>query len=798
MKVSLNWLKDYVNFPEDPRTFCEAMTMSGTKAEGYEDLSERMEGILVGRVNEIVRHPDSDHMFVCQIDVGGERPLQIVTGAQNVHKGDLVPVCTDGSRLPGGKVIRTGKLRGVLSEGMLCSIAELGMTKHDYPDAPEDGIFLLNEFEGKFVPGDDMRDVLGLRDVLVEFELTFNRPDCLAYRAIAKEAAATFHTPLRCREPQVRGAGDGDDVSKHISVEVRNPALCPRYTARVVKNVKIGPSPLWMRERLRNAGIRPINNIVDITNYVLVEFGQPMHAFDARYIQSRRIVVRNAEEGETITTLDGVERKLSPEMLCIADGDKPVALAGVMGGLNSEILDDTDTVVFESANFARESIRKTSRAVGLRTESSAKFEKGLPPCNTVPAVQRACELVEELGCGEVVDGLIDLCSVSVEPQTISFDWKRVNGLLGTDLTAQEMADLLRPLDILWDGNGSLTVPADRMDLINDADIAEEVGRLYGFDNIPATSFRGEATEGGENPSQRFRSSVNRIMTGLGFDEVMTYSFVSPKDSDRIRLPADSPLRRQLTIRNPLGEDTSVMRTHALPSMLDVIAHNVSHRVREGKLFEVQTLYYPAEELSREERMLCFAFFGDKTGDFYDLKGYAEALLSGLGVPSPSFRADPDVPYFHPGRCAGVFCGETRLGTIGQVHPAVCETFETGSPVFAALLSLKEMAACAESKKKFVPLPVFQSMERDLAVLCDADMEAGTLCALIRSYGPRSLSDAFVFDVYQGKGVEEGRKSLAVRLVFRMPDRTMTDEEADNAVRRILLRLEEENGIKLRS
>lgn len=795
MKVSLNWLKDYVRIPDDPKTFCDAMTMSGTKVEGYEDLSERMHGILVGRVDAIERHPDSDHMFVCQVDVGGEKKLQIVTGAQNVHAGDLVPVCTDGSLLPDGKVIKTGKLRGVLSEGMLCSIQELGMTIHDFPYAAEDGIFLLQE---DCKPGDDIRDVLGLRDVLVEFELTFNRPDCLAYLGIAREASATFHTPLTVREPVVRGTGDGDSIDRHLSVEVRNPALCPRYTARVVKNVKIGPSPLWMRIKLRNAGIRPINNIVDITNYILVEYGQPMHAFDARFIRSGTIVVRNAAEGETITTLDGVERKLSPDMLCIADGDRPVALAGVMGGLNSEILPDTETVIFESANFARESIRKTSRAVNLRTESSAKFEKGLPVCNTLPAVQRACELVELLECGDVVDGVIDVCSVPVGERAVPFDWKRVNELLGTSLSADEMAELLAPLGMRRDGADSLIVPPERMDIVNTADIAEEVVRLYGFDNIEPTAFRGEATEGGENDEQKFRSGINRVMTGLGFDEVITYSFVSPKDSDRIRLPGDSPLRKQLTIRNPLGEDTSVMRTHALPSMLDVIAHNVAHRVKSGRFFEIETLYFPEEKLSREVRMLCFAFFGEENGGFYDLKGYAEGLLHALSVDGECYVAQPDDPSFHPGRCAEIRCGETVIGTIGQVHPAVCETFEIGMPVFAGMLSVENMFACRNTQKKYVPLPVFQSMERDLALLCDADLEAGTLCGLIRSYGPKSLKDAYVFDVYQGKGVADGKKSLAVRLTFCLPDKTMTDEEADAAVARILRRLETENGIVLRS
>lgn len=793
MKVSLNWLKDYVNLPYSAHDFSEAMTMSGTKVEGYEILEEKLHGIVVGKLLSVVPHPDSDHMVVCQVEVGGERPLQIVTGAQNVAEGDLVPVCTNGSLLPDGKTIKTGKLRGVLSEGMLCSLSELGLTTHDFPYAIEDGIFILQE---DCKPGDDIRDVLGMRDTIVEFELTFNRPDCLSYLGIAREAAATFHQTLDIKEPVVKGVSDGDSIHNYVSVEIKNPALCPRYTARVVKNVKIEPSPLWMRTKLRNAGVRPINNIVDITNYVMLEYGQPMHAFDASYIGSKRIVVRNAEAGESITTLDGNERALTADMLCIADGDKPVALAGVMGGLNSEILDTTTTVIFESANFARENIRKTSRAVNLRTESSAKFEKGLPPCNTLPAIQRACELVELLGAGEVVEGIIDINHADIAPRTVAFDYKRVNELLGTSLAVEEMAELLRPLDLIWDGKESLTVSPYRGDIINTADIAEEVVRLYGFDKIEATAFKGAATEGGENDAQKFRSLIDRTMTGLGFNEIYTYSFVSPKELDQIRISADSPIRDQLTILNPLGEDTSVMRTHALPSMLRVIAHNMAHRVKAAQFYENATLYYKEGDMSREEKTLCFAFYGD--GDFYDLKGYANVLLDTLNVRGYTYASNAEVPYFHPGRCADVYKGEIKLGTIGQVHPAVCDAFDLDAPVYVALLDNAPVYASVEPEKKYKPLPVYQAMERDLALLCDDKLEAGTLCSLIRSYAGKSLVDAFVFDVYKGKGIAEGKKSVAVRLVFRQNDRTMTDEEADNGVRKVLKKLDSEHGITLRA
>ena len=793
MKVSLNWLKDYVNLPCSAHDFSEAMTMSGTKVEGYEVLEEKLHGIVVGKLLSVVPHPDSDHMVVCQVEVGGERPLQIVTGAQNVKEGDLVPVCTNGSLLPDGKTIKTGKLRGVLSEGMLCSLGELGLTTHDFPYAIEDGIFILQE---ECKPGDDIRDVLGMRDTIVEFELTFNRPDCLSYLGIAREAAATFHQPLNIQEPVVKGAGDGDNVVNYISVEIRNPVLCPRYTARAVKNVKIAPSPLWLRTKLRNAGIRPINNIVDITNYVMLEYGQPMHAFDANYIGSKKIVVRNAAEGEIITTLDGVDRKLTSDMLCIADGEKPVALAGVMGGLNSEILDSTTTVIFESANFARENIRKTSRAVNLRTESSAKFEKGLPPCNTLPAVQRACELVELLGAGEVVDGIIDINHADVDSRKVYFDWKRVNQLLGTSLTVEEMADLLRPLDLIWDGEDSLIVSPYRGDIITTADIAEEVVRLYGFDKIQATQFTGIATEGGENASQKFRTLIDRTMTGLGFNEIYTYSFVSPAELDQIRIPAESPLRDQLTILNPLGEDTSVMRTHPLPSMLRVVAHNVAHRVKAAQFYENATLYFKDGDMSREEKTLCFAFYG--YGDFYELKANANALLDTLQIKGYTYASNTEDPSFHPGRCADIYCGDVKLGTIGQVHPAVCGNFDIDAPVYAALLSDEAMYSCVAEEKKYVPLPVYQAMERDLALLCDDDLEAGTLCGMIRSFAGKSLVDTYVFDVYKGKGIAEGKKSVAVRLVFRLNDRTMTDEEADSGVRKVLKKLGSEAGITLRN
>ena len=793
MEVSLNWLKDYVNVPDDIKTFCDEMTMTGTKVEGYKVLGSDIEKVVVGKIMSTEAHPDSDHLIICQIDVGDGEIRQIVTGAQNVKAGDIVPVCLDGAKLPGGKTIKSGKLRGVVSQGMLCSLSELGLTVNDFPYAIEDGIFLLEE---ECNLGDDIRDVCKLNDTIVEFELTFNRPDCLSYIGIAREAAATFGAETRLPEPKVTETA-GEKVTDYIKVNVLNNELCPRYTARVIKNVKIGPSPLWLRAKLRAAGVRPINNIVDITNFVMLEYGQPMHAFDYEYIKSREINVRNANEGEEIVTLDGITRKLSPEMLVIADGSRAVALAGVMGGENSEILDTTTTVVFESANFARESIRKTSKAVGLRTESSAKFEKGLPAVNTLPAVDRAAELVTLLGCGEVVEGIIDINNADVSERVVAYDRARVNALLGTDISDDEMDKILASVELISDGKGGLIVPPYRSDIINTADIAEEVVRLYGFDNIEPTMFKGAADLGGRTPHEAFRYRIDDCMAGLGYCETCTYSFVSPKTLDKINLPADSKLRDFIRLINPLGEDTSVMRTHPLPSMLEVLERNVNRKVEKCRMFEIMTLYFRDGDLSDEKKSLCFAFTPD-CGGFYQLKADAEALFTRLNICKREYVAVDSDPSFHPGRCAQVLVNGKVIGTIGEVHPLVCENYDLPRGVCAAIISTEALYDSVKNERGYIPLPVYPAMERDLALICDKDHEVGKLLADIRSYAGKSLEDAFVFDVYRGKGVEEGKKSVAVRLVFRLADKTMTDEEADAGVKKILKKLDKEQGIVLRS
>ncbi len=793
MEVSLNWLKDYVNIPEDIKTFCDGMTMTGTKVEGYNVLGSDISNVVVGKILSTEPHPDSDHLIICQIDVGKEDKLQIVTGAQNVKAGDIVPVCLDGAHLPGGKVIKTGKLRGVVSQGMLCSLGELGLTVNDFPYAVEDGIFLLEE---ECALGDDIRDVCKINDTIVEFELTFNRPDCLSYIGIAREAAATFGEKAKIPAPVVKENG-GEKASDYIKVNVHNTELCPRYTARVVKNVKIGPSPLWLRAKLRAAGVRPINNIVDITNFVMLEYGQPMHAFDYEYIKSREINVRNAVEGEEIVTLDGVTRKLSPEMLVIADGSRAVALAGVMGGENSEITDATTTVVFESANFARENIRKTSKAVGLRTDSSAKFEKGLPACNTLPAVDRAAELVELLCCGDVVEGIIDINNADISERLVAYDRARINALLGTNISDEEMDKLLESVELISDGKGNLIVPPYRSDIINTADIAEEVVRLYGFDNIQPTMFRGAADLGGRTPFEAFRYRINDAMAGLGYCESCTYSFVSPRSLDKINIPEDSKLRDFIRLINPLGEDTSVMRTHPLPSMLEVLARNVNRKVDKCRMFEIMTLYFRDGELSNEKKTLCYAFTSD-CGGFYDLKSDTEVLFTRLNISARTYVAVSDDPSFHPGRCADVKVRDLTVGRIGEVHPLVCENYDLPRGVCAAMIYTEALYESVNNERGYIPLPVYPAMERDLALICDKSQEVGKLLADIRSYAGKSLESANVFDVYCGKGIEEGKKSVAVRLVFRLADKTLTDEEADQGVKKILKKLEKEQGIILRS
>ena len=792
MKLSREWLGEYTTIGAPDKEYCDAMTMSGSKVEGWEVTGSEISRVVVGRVLSMERHTNSDHMWVCKIDVGGERELQIVTGAQNVNIGDLVPVALDGSTLPGGKEIRTGKLRGELSEGMLCSLGELGLEQRDFPYAIEDGIFILEE---DCLPGDDIREVCGLNDSVVEFEITNNRPDCLSVRGLARESACTFHTPLTFAEPTVT-AGHGD-IHEKLSVEIKDAELCPRYTARMVKNIKIAPSPKWMRRRLRASGVRPINNIVDITNYVMLEYGQPMHAFDYACLHDGKIIVRRAEEGESLRTLDGNDHALTPGMLVIADPEGPVALAGVMGGANSEITDETTTIVFESANFLGHSIRKTAIALGMRTDASGRFEKGLDLFATVPAVDRACELVEMLGAGEVFDGTIDVLAKEPETTFIELDDKRINALLGTDIPREFMADTLTSLGFELNGN-TLTVPSWRGDCTMLADIAEECARFWGYDKIEATDIRGAATQGGYSEKTLFVRKLGTACRAMGYTEVMTYSFVSPSSLDKIKVPADSPLRDNYRILNPLGEDTSVMRTTALPSMLGVLSTNLSRRNMEAKLYEMATVYkkQPGKVLADERTVLTLGAYGGDV-DFFALKGAVEALLCAARTPDVRFTADTETAAFHPGRCAAVWSGDTRLGTLGQIHPDVCAAYGLDGATYCAEIDVVLLHDLEGAEPIYTPLPRFPAITRDIAVVCDAAVPVGELTECIRKAEKNVLRGVKLFDVYTGVGIPEGKKSVAFSLTLRSDDGTLTDDHAEEAVHAVLDALRENFGAVIR-
>ena len=792
MKLSREWLGEYTTIGAPDKEYCDAMTMSGSKVEGWEVTGSEISRVVVGRVISMERHTNSDHMWVCKIDVGGERELQIVTGAQNVNIGDLVPVALDGSTLPGGKEIRTGKLRGELSEGMLCSLGELGLEQRDFPYAIEDGIFILEE---DCVPGDDIREVCGLNDSVVEFEITNNRPDCLSVRGLARESACTFHTPLTFAEPTVT-AGHGD-IHEKLSVEIKDAELCPRYTARMVKNIKIAPSPKWMRRRLRASGVRPINNIVDITNYVMLEYGQPMHAFDYACLHDGKIIVRRAEEGESLRTLDGNDHALTPGMLVIADPEGPVALAGVMGGANSEITDETTTIVFESANFLGHSIRKTAIALGMRTDASGRFEKGLDLFATVPAVDRACELVEMLGAGEVFDGTIDVLAKEPETTFIELDDKRINALLGTDIPREFMTDTLTSLGFELNGN-TLTVPSWRGDCTMLADIAEECARFWGYDKIEATDIRGAATQGGYSEKTLFVRKLGTACRAMGYTEVVTYSFVSPSSLDKIKVPADSPLRDNYRILNPLGEDTSVMRTTALPSMLGVLSTNLSRRNMEAKLYEMATVYkkQPGKVLADERTVLTLGAYGGDV-DFFALKGAVEALLCAARTPDVRFTADTETAAFHPGRCAAVWSGDTRLGTLGQIHPDVCAAYGLDGATYCAEIDVVLLHDLEGAEPVYTPLPRFPAITRDIAVVCDAAVPVGELTECIRKAEKNVLRGVKLFDVYTGVGIPEGKKSVAFSLTLRSDDGTLTDDHAEEAVRAVLDALRENFGAVIR-
>ncbi len=794
MKLNRKWLhEDFVDLSHiSDKEFVETMTVAGQKVETYERLDREIKNVVVGKVISITRHENSDHMWVCMVDVGQEEPVQIVTGAQNVKVGDLVPAALHNSWLPGGVHITKGKLRGVKSNGMLCGLQELGLTLGDFPYAIEDGIFIIEE---DCRVGDDINTVIGNDDTVVDFEITNNRPDCYSVIGLAREAAAAFNIPMRHHTPVVHGS-DAGSIFEKLDVEVPADTLCSRYTARMVTNVRIGPSPRWLRQRLRANGVRPINNIVDITNYVMLEYGQPMHAFDYRYVGSGKIIVREAAEGETLTTLDGNLRQLKPGMLVIADEGKPIGLAGIMGGENSEIKEDTTTVVFESANFNGTSIRQTALALGMRTEASGKFEKNLDPMLTVPAVERACELVEMLGAGDVMDGILDIVHYIPQPRTIELEPEKINRLLGTQISEADMAAYLRRLEIPVEGR-TIHVPSFRPDLNLMADIAEEVARLYGYNEIPVTAFR-TSTQGGYSPEMLLETRAGQQCRAMGYSEIITYSFVSPAVFDQIRLPADSPLRNALRIHNPLGEDTSIMRTTALPSMLEILARNNACHNKSAKLYEIAKVYLPAagQPLPREPKMLVLGTYGAGES-FFSLKGELEAIFTALRIRKAVYSAVTDHPSYHPGRCAKITVDGVELGFLGQIHQLTAENYGIDGEVYCAEINFTDLITLRLPEATYTPLPKYPGVSRDIAITCDEALTVAEAEETITVAGGKLLRSVKLFDIYRGSGITPGRKSMAFSLELRSDDRTLTDAESDAAMERIVAALREKCGAELR-
>ena len=797
MNLSMKWLSDYVTLNTTVKDFCAAMTMSGSKVEVATEEGSEIKNVVVGKLLSVVPHENSDHLVVCQVDVGQEQPIQIVTGAPNVKAGDIVPVALCGAELPNGVKIKKGKLRGVESNGMLCSLGELGLTVHDFPYAIADGIFLIQE---DCQIGQDIHEAIGLNDTSVEFEITSNRPDCLSVTGLAREAAATYHVPLNLKKPTFQGI-DGN-IQDALQVEIQNKEKCPRYAAGIVKNVKIAPSPRWMRERLRASGVRPINNLVDITNYVMLEYGQPMHAFDLRYVKDGKIVVRNAAEGETITTLDGVTRTLSPEMLVIADAEKPIAVAGVMGGEYSGIMEDTNTVVFESAYFEPVQVRRTAKKGGMRTEASARYEKGLDPEGCLRTLERAFELVELLGAGEPVRTHIDLNYNEKQRNRIPFDPEWINKFLGTDISREEMCDTMKMLEIEVDGDTCIS-PSFRIDLERPADLAEEVARIYGYNNIPSTVIKGVANAS-LTPKQKFRRTLENATVAVGCYGILTYSFISPKYFDKIALPADSSLRKTVVISNPLGEDTSVMRTTTLPSMLETLSLNYKNRNAAVALYEIGKEYLPTapDKLPEEPDRLTIGMYGDDA-DFFTLKGMVETILETAGLHDCTYKAcGTDAPFgeicaLHPGRSAVIYAGETPIGYLGEVHPTVQKNYDIGTRTYVAKLLIDEMQPLAQTEITYQPLPKFPAITRDLSLVCADEVPVGDLQAAMKNAVGNILEQITLFDVYKGEQIAAGMKSVSFSIRMRSHEGTLTDEQADAAMKRVLKALKE-HGATLRA
>ena len=799
MNLSRNWLSDFVNVDDiDNKTYCDRLTITGSKVEGFEVLGDDIENVVVAKVTAMEKHPDSDHLWICKLDAGEKHghDIQIVTGAQNVFVGALVPAALPVAKLPGDIVIKAGKLRGIESNGMLCSMGELKLTTHECPGKEENGILILDEDCADRL-GDDIRDVLMLKDTSVEFEITSNRPDCLSVIGLARETAVSFDRKLSVKAPEVKGANDGDKIENYLNVKISAPDLCYRYAARVVKNVKIAPSPLWMRMRLRASGVRPINNIVDITNYVMLEYGQPMHAFDYKCLDGAAIDVRRAGNGEAFKSLDDIDHTLDETMLVIADSKKACALAGVMGGANSEITDGTATVVFESACFNGASVRVTAKKNGMRTESSARFEKGLDPENCMAGLQRACELVELLGAGDVVDGIIDVYPTKAEQVVLPFTPARYNEFLGMNIPEEHMLNTLIGLGCRVE-DGKIYVPSFRADLACMNDIAEEVCRIYGYDKIESSTMNAQTTLGGRTPKQLFEVNVEKAMVGMGASQIHTFSFISPKYYDKIRMAENDPLRRSVVISNPLGEDTSVMRTTALPSMMEVVARNNNFNNEDVILYEIAKIYLPKEsnnELPEEKNVLTVGAYGST--DFYALKGICENVLKLAGVKA-TYRACSENPAYHPGRCAQIVAenGDV-IGIFGQAHPLMTENYGMSLPVMIAELDFDGIFSIANTKKAYKSLPKYPATTRDFSFVCDEEMEVGAIEGVMAKAGGALVENVALFDIYRGAQVGEGKKSVSLRVTLRASDRTLTVEEADKVSKKILNDLKFKMGLELR-
>jgi phenylalanyl-tRNA synthetase beta chain len=792
MLVPIKWLKDYVDINVDVKSYGDAMTMSGSKVEAIEEMGKEIENVVVGKILKVERHPDADKLVITQIDVGSET-IQIVTGATNIKEGDYIPVAQNGSSLPGGVKIKKGKLRGIESNGMLCSAQELGIPLDNLPEELLDGIYILDK---EYQLGKDIKEVLGLNDAVVEFEITNNRPDCLSIIGIARETAATLGTKLKY--PEVTVSENSENLSSYVNIEVKNGELCPRYTARVVKNVKIQPSPGWMQDRLLKAGVRPINNIVDITNYVMLEMGQPMHAFDLDKLAGRKIIVRNAIEGERITTLDEAERTLDESMLVIADQDRAIAIAGIMGSSNSEIDENTNTLVFEGANFQAINIRMSSKKLGLRTEASAKFEKGIDTELAETALERACNLVQLLGAGEVVGGKLDIYSKPKQNRHIKFDTERARAFIGADISTDKMKEYLEALEFGVDSNFNVTVPTFRDDVEREADIIEEIARLYGYENIPSKLMDATFTQGGKSYKQKLMDRAKNVMTAQGLYEVFTYSFVSPGVFNKINLKVESPLRNAIKLINPLGEDQSIMRTTIIPNIMEVISRNYNRKIESGSFFELSKVYIadtlPLTELAEEREVLTLGMYGNV--DFFDLKGIVENLMEEFNIKNYRILSSNN-DSMHPGRTAELIINNKRIGWLGEAHPDMLDNYDVPVRVYIAELNFDEMAIQSNPEIIYRALPKYPSVSRDIAVVVDEDITAGQIEEIIRNKGGKTIEDVKLFDIYRGSQIEKGYKSMAYAITYRSDEKTLTEEEIAKVHNKILNSLANQVGASLR-